>query len=221
MSTIAPPDIVYLNRCAAGCTVKFGGDDAINGFSSLVPGTTALAAFPHSDAVFDATAACVRTVLAPYNIQVRIADPGTLPRREIMLSTTSQQIGLPSGIAADAPLDGHPHDNAIAFVFATVAGPSVDNLCWDAAQTIGNLYGLDIVTYCPDIMSYSTGCGTKSFTTQNATCLGTVSGVAGVCALGNTAQNSAAVLITAPGPTDILFENGVENFQVPASGPSP
>lgn len=48
-----------------------------------------------------------------------------------------------------------------------------------------------------------------------------VSGNPGHCVLGNTTQNSAAVLSPAPGPTDIVFANGAEFFEQPASGPAP
>jgi len=43
----------------------------------------------------------------------------------------------------------------------------------------------------------------------------------GHCILGNTTQNSAAMLGVTPGPTDIVFANGVERFELPSSGPSP
>ena len=218
-ATTAEPDIVYLNRCAAGCSVQPGSDDAINGKSSIVNSSVSVAAFPYSDATFDSTAACVRNVLKPYNAIVRIATPGSFPRREIMLTTTSQSLGFFSGLYTQAPFDGHPHDNRIAFVFATTTGSGIDNLCWETALAIGNLYGLDIVTPCSDIMSFDTGCGPKSFTDQNAACAGEIT--PGHCILGNTTQNSAAVLGVSPGATDIVFANGVEQFEQPASDPSP
>lgn len=62
-------------------------DDAVNGKSSIVSGSKVAPAFPYIDAVFDATAACVRHVLATYNIQVRVDAPGTTPRREILMTT--------------------------------------------------------------------------------------------------------------------------------------
>jgi len=36
---VEAPDIVYLNRCAGGCQVQGGPDDAVNGKSSLISGT--------------------------------------------------------------------------------------------------------------------------------------------------------------------------------------
>ena len=221
-STTAPPDIVYLNGCVSNCALQAGVDDAINGKSTLVNGSVLLSAFPFSQATFDATAACVRNVLKPYNAKVVIADPGAIPRREIMLTgSAATQIGLPGGTQNDAKLDGFPHDNTIALVFASAIGASVDALCWQAAQVIGNLYGLDFVTSCSDIMGSASGCGIKTFADQDSQCSGLVSGSPGHCILGNTTQNSGAVLMTTPGPSDIIFDNGAESFQQPASSPSP
>ncbi len=211
------PDIVYLNRCVGTCAVQAGADDAINAKSSVVSSSVSVAAFPWPDATFDATAACVRTVLAPYDIIVRITSPGALARREIMLTTTSQSIGLFSGLYTNAPFDGYPHDNTIGFVFSTTVGSDVQNLCWETALVIGNLYRLDIVIPCADIMSFDTGCGVKSFTNQDAAC----ANIGGQCILGNSTQNSAAILGAAPGLTDILFANGTETFQLPSAGPAP
>jgi len=217
---VEAPDIVYLNRCAGGCQVQGGADDAINGKSSLISGSHTAAAFPYADSVFDETAACVRTTLAPYNVQVRITGPGAVPRREIMLTTVPATVGLSAGSAEAAPFDGSPRENAIAFVFATSIGPNVESLCWITAEAIGNLYALDFVTSCLDIMSWTPGCGVKSFTNQDAPCSGAF-GTPGQCFLGNTTQNSAAMLGVTPGPTDIVFENGLEAFQTPRDGPSP
>ncbi len=221
-SAATTPDIVYLDRCSGGCNVQPGADDAVNGKSSVISTSVVLAGFAYSTATFDATAACVRHVLAPWNIIVRIDGPGSVPRRQVMMTASSAaSVGLPAGVPAVSPVNGHPIDNAIAFVFASTVGANVDDLCWTSAQAIGNLYGLDFVSACPDVMSTAAGCGIKAFTDQDAACVGVLSGVPGKCILGNTVQNSAAMLGAVPGATDILFANGVENFQQPATGPSP
>ena len=219
---VSEPDIVYMNRCASTCSVISGTDDAVNGLSSVVSGSTTVAAFPFADSVFDATAACVRSVLAPYNVEVRVTSPGAAPRREILLTGSNSQLVVSfANLPAISPFDGAPEDNTIAFVFANSVGSNVDNLCWVTATEIGHLYGLDSVAPCSDIMSLATGCGVKDFTDQDAACSGAASGTPGQCLLGNTTQNSAAMLSATPGPTDILFQNGLEAFQLPASGPAP
>ena len=91
--------IVYLNRCVAGCTVSAGPDDAANHVSSILTSNSTAPEFAYSDATFDQVAACVHHVLLPFDIHVVITDPGLAPRREIMLTTTSQTLGFPPGLA--------------------------------------------------------------------------------------------------------------------------
>lgn len=215
LAATAEPDIVYLNRCSGGCSVQPGPDDAINGTSGLFGASKTLAAFAFADAVFDATAACVRSTLEPYNVLVRISSPGAVARREIMISGSDSQsiIGI-SSVSQDAPLDGQSHPNTIGVVFGGTIGSDVNALCWRAAQTVGNLYGLGFVGACGDIMGNAT-CGLKIFTNQDATC------TFGPCFNNGALQNSDAVLAAAPGASDIVFENGLEAFQQPSSGPAP
>jgi hypothetical protein len=217
------PDIVYLNRCAAGCTVAAGPNDAINGMSNLVSGTNSVAAFPGSDTVFDETAACVRHALLPFNIHVIANNPGSLPRREIMLTTTATQIGYSSGLRDLSNYDGLAHDNYIAFVFASAIGSTaVDQLCQSAAQQIGFLYGIEHVTgNCLDIEDNVAACGEKSFTNQASACLGGVFNDSGKCILGNTTQNSYAAILAIATASDFIFANSLEAFEVPHAGPSP
>lgn len=137
------------------------------------------------------------------------------------MTTLPSTLGFGSGVPAIAPFDGTPLENTFGFVFASTIGSNVDNLCWLTAFTIGNLYALDYVTPCAEIMSSTTGCGEKAFRDQASACDGTLNGTPGKCFLGNTTQNSDAVLLSVAGTRDILFENGFENFQLPSSGPSP
>ena len=157
------PDILYMNRCAVGCTVLSGADNAVTGHSSIITGTRTVAAFPGTDVTFDQTAACVRHLFLPFNIHVVTNSPGSAPRREMMLTTTGSQIGY-SGYPYVTMYDGNPHDNVIGFVFATTIGATaLDQLCHDTAQTVAFLYGLEhVVSNCPDIEDSSIGCGEKS-----------------------------------------------------------
>ena len=145
--------IVYLNRCVAGCTVSAGPDDAANHVSSILTSNSTAPEFAYSDATFDQVAACVHHVLLPFDIHVVITDPGLAPRREIMLTTTSQTLGFPPGLAENSPYTGNSMENTIAFVFATTLAGNVDKICESAAHDIGILYGLEYVTNWPDIMA--------------------------------------------------------------------
>jgi hypothetical protein len=135
-------------------------------------------------------------------VTVTTVDPGAVPRREIMLAGFSQNLGLPSGISAIAPLYPQPRDNAIVFVFAEFLGGDIDKMCWLAAQDIGYLYTLDNELHCPDLMSTATGCGVKSFVDITVAC---GRDTPQACFAGGTTQNSAGVLATNPGLGDRVF----------------
>ena len=200
-------DLVYLNRCAAGCTVQPGPDDAINHVSSIPSSARSLAAFPYGDANFVATAGCLRQAFSRYDVTVTTVDPGAAPRREIMLAGLSQSLGLPAGLEAITPIYPQPRDNAIAFVFAEQLLGDIDKMCWLAAQNVGLLYALDHELHCPDLMSTWIGCGLKSFVDFNAPC---GENAPRTCLNGSSIQNSAALLAIVPGLGDRLFLNDFE-----------
>ena len=164
----------------------------------------------------NATVSCVRSLLAPYDVNIVTSDPGAVARREVILSGNSTTIGLPSMVYNDAPsTNGTPVDNVISLAFAAEIGDNVDKLCWYTAQNFGSLYGLDFEYYCPDVMSTLNACGLKTFTNFAAPC-GTAN--ARTCNVSGSpaTQNSAAKLAVAPGDAVVIFRG----FFDPA-GPSP
>jgi hypothetical protein len=206
----AATDVIYINPCPGGCVVTPGVDDAINHVSSIPSSASALTAFSHGDAIFQATVGCIRKAWARFDVEVTTQSPGTLPRREIMLAGTPQQVGMPSGVPGVAPLFAEPRDNAIVFVFSEAIGADPDVLCWTASQEVAHLYALDHEFHCEDLMSYTTGCGIKSFTDFDAQC-GEYS--PRTCLSGAATQNSAALLSQVPGLGDRIlladFERGM------------
>jgi hypothetical protein len=215
-AAVAEMDIVFINRCAATCFIEVGVDDAINRKSEALVVDTTFFGFPFSDAVFDATVTCIRSLLAPYDIRVITADPGPVPRREVILDGHAASQGLPPGVQGLAPwYDGAPRDNVLAFAFAAQLGPDPDLLCWVAARQIGTLYGLDAALHCPDVMSHIPDCGLKTFTDFNAPC-GEFALRACDTAPPRPRQNSAAILAANAGQADVVFRDGFE-----LAGPSP
>lgn len=209
-------DLLYINRCVGGCDLTPGPDNAIDRVSSIINQATTIPAFPHGDEAFNATVSCVRTVLARYDVTIVTTDPGAVARREVILGGNSAAVGLPPNTWGVAPwANGTPIDNVIAFAFAADIGSSVDNLCWFAAQQFGTLYGLDHEYYCPDINSYLSGCGTKSFTNFDASC-GEFSARACQTSGNPPTQNAAARLAVAPGNSIVIFRDYFE-----PAGPSP
>lgn len=192
---------VYLNRCyaAADCTFVPGPDDSRTNHSSLVSSTSVLGGFPYGDLSFNAVLACVRTELAPFDVVVTPADPGDAPHFEIAVGGTPQQIGFPAGVAAASPLTCAVVPNGIAFSFASGIGNEVGQICATAAQTVGNLIGLEFVTTCGDAMAFDyTSCLPKLFLDEDAPC-GTTAPAP--CTCGGTTQNSyQRMLATLPEP---------------------
>ena len=215
-ASAAELDLLYINRCAGGCALTAGLDNAIERKSSIVSQNTLIPAFTHGDAAFNATVACVRTVLAPYDVNIVTADPGAVARREVILAGSSANAGLPNGTPGVAPwANGTPLNNVIAFAFAADIGSSVDNLCWITAQQFGKLYGLDNEFHCPDIDSYLTGCGIKTFANVDASC-GEYSSRTCQTSGEPATQNAAAILSLIPGKSIVIFRGYFE-----PSGPSP
>jgi hypothetical protein len=190
---------VYLNRCASGCTFTPGPDDSSTNHSSVVSATSVLSAFAHGDPSFAAVVACVQTELAPFDVDVTTVDPGYAPHFEIAVAGTPQQLGLPSGIAAVAPSTCSLVPNGVGFSFANQIGDQPQQICATAAQTVGNLVGLEFVTTCGDAMAFDFAtCLPKAFLDEDALC-GTTAPAA--CRCGGTTQNSyQTMLATLPEP---------------------
>ena len=149
------PALLYLNRCAAGCTVSPGLDSAILNRSSMVSNVRNIPAFSYGDTSWNALTKCVRRVYAPYFITVTEFDPGNVPHRELMLGGLPSAIGFPSGILGVAPWQcGAPINNAIAFVFSAAHPDDIAELCWTSTHESGHLFGLDHEFHQPDSMTY-------------------------------------------------------------------
>jgi hypothetical protein len=190
---------VYLNRCAGGCTFTPGFDDSRTNQSSILSATSNLTAFAHGDPAFASVVACVETELAAFDVEVTTVDPGDAPHFEIAVAGTPQQVGLPAGVVAVAPLTCALVPNGIAFSFANLIGNEPAQICATAAQTVGNLVGLEFVTTCSDAMAFDFSiCLPKSFLDEDAPC-GTTAPAA--CSCGGTTQNSyQRMLATLPEP---------------------
>lgn len=215
-TSVAASGLIYVNRCAAGCTVTPGFDNAITGTSSIPSNVSNLSAFAHGDAVFSDTVSCLRSLFARYDVDVILSNPGAVARREIMIAGNATQLSASlAGAPGVAPHYGMITDNAIAFAFANDIGADPDKLCWVAAAQLGFLYGLEYDVYCPDIVTYGTGCGLKTFADFDAPC-GTNAELATCPISGQPTQNSAALLALRAGLSDRLFLN---EFEQPRPAP--
>lgn len=203
-----PHDTLYLNACRNTCPLQPGVDDAVARRSSVVSQPVTVPAFAQPDSTLRQVQTCLQQVFARYDVAVVAADPGTRPRREVILTTRPAVLGLPDGIAAVAPFYGVPRDNAIAFVFAAELA-NAQQICEAASQQLGLLYGLDLVVSAPDIMSYASYAGHKHFTDSQAPC-GEYAPRPCATQAGGETQNSHARLSQSPGRFDVIFRSSLD-----------
>ncbi len=173
------PHRLYLNRCAGGCTVTAGTDDAVNNRSSIlgrdgVPSTVNLAAFNHDEATWDGLVQCMRATYAIYGVEV-VTDPPAGPHVEVMVAGNAASLNLDGNTLGIAPLtsDCSALPSAIAYSFASahLTGPElINDLCATTAHEAGHIYGLDHEFECKDPMTYLTGCGVKVFLNRTVAC---------------------------------------------------
>ncbi len=184
------PTRVVLNWCDGGCTVRPGADNVSLGHSSVVASVRTLSANTFDGATRASIVACVQNKFAAYNIDID-DQPSSAVHREILLGGTSQELGLTTGLSNVSPASCDGIDNAYAFVFTQSLSADVTTVCAITALSIAELLGLDHELSCPDLTSYLSGCGEKSFTDVDAGCGETT---ARACACGPS-QNSHRLLL--------------------------
>ncbi len=168
--------ILYLNRCAGGCVIQPGNNDARNNTSTIAGNNTAvISEYQWPQDKWDEMVACVRDVYSPYDVQVVTEDPGDEFHHEAIVAGLAGDLGLDPLIGGIAPAGCAPLNNVISFSFAnSPAYPNGDPLkiCWTVAQESAHSYGLpNHVFHCSDPMTYlDGGCGKKFFRNNNFPC---------------------------------------------------
>ncbi len=90
--------LIYLNNCKPnGCVVHPGNDNAVTHTSPIPNQQSTVTAFAFSDDTFGRTVGCLRAAFARYDVSITTVDPGPLPRREMMIAGSPQDIGMPGG----------------------------------------------------------------------------------------------------------------------------
>lgn len=206
-STAQATTMVYINRCAAGCQFSAGVDDSVLNTSSVLSSTHNLSAFVHGDAVFNAVVACASGLLRPFDIAVTTTEPSPLPHSELVLAGTAAQGGFPVGVAGVAPATCGYVAGAPAFLFVNDFGSDVNGMCWSTAFLLGSMAGLEPLYNCPDVMSYLSGCGSKSFRNEESPC-GTFAPESCLC--GGNSRNSFFTMRSVFGAGDLVHANGFE-----------
>ena len=203
----ASATLVYVNRCASGCTFSNGPNDSVANTSPLFDQSRDISAFSHGNTVFDATVACIRSGLAAYDVEVVTTDPSPTPHSELVVAGLPQQAGLPSGVWAVAPSTCNYVPNAPAFVFANAFPAEAERLCWIGMQQLGFMAGLEHLFYCPDVMSTIEGCSDRAFQDRDSAC-GTTAPAP--CQCGGSSRNSHDVMSAVFGTGGLIFSDGFE-----------
>jgi MYXO-CTERM domain-containing protein len=213
---------IYLERCAGGCTLHMGDNDARASSSKLLlVGSATVSEFATRDGRVGAAAdaewglivQCMKEVYSPYDVVVTDVKPGAgASYHEAIIAGHPEEIGRTSDILGVAPLakDCSAIDNVISMTFAnahasqSVAG-RVLNICWTAAQESAHAFGLDheyafLVgnrSTCSDPMTYRSDCGGQKFFRDEPAACGENTMRACQC---SPSQNSHEKLLAVFGP---------------------
>jgi hypothetical protein len=206
--TAPPPTILYLNRCADGCTLTAGFESSINDTSSIISGTRQLSPFPFGDQRFAEIVACVANVFSPFNFKVTTTDPGNVPHYEHLIVPSNAQAGFSSGTGGVSPFSCGMINNSITFTFTNYWGDNLAAICDTVAMEVAHSFGLEHEVDCRDPMTYLAECGPKFFVDADLPC-GEFSPRTCECNAGTT-QNSFQLLLERVGPRVLLFEDGFE-----------
>lgn len=207
--------VVFLNRCQPdGCQITRGNvNDSRTNRSTITPnGTRTLSAFVGSEQTWSELVACVIDVMGRYRVSVTDLDPGNVPHHEAMIAGMPGQLGFGSGIAGVSPFSCGVIPNSITFTFANMDPEDVLDLCWTATHEIAHSFGLEHEFYCPDSMTYLTGCGFKRYTDVLAP-VGTQGQCQPLqeCQCGPTRQNAHQMMLGALGLKPEVYANGFED----------
>lgn len=126
----------------------------------------------------DQLAACVAEVVAPYNVQVVVTNPGNVAHKEVFIGGTASVIGQSPNVGGIAPytLDCSDIPGAPSFAFAGATfynpggTPDIDEICSTVLQEWAHTYGLDHEMLASDPMTYQNYNGRRTFKDQLVSC---------------------------------------------------
>jgi hypothetical protein len=193
---VALSRVIYLNR--HGVTVSPGTNDARINRSSVAKQPATIPAWNPPAEVWAETVTCLRTMFAPFTVEISEVDPETTPHIEAVFGGAPALLGVPSTVGGVAPLSKTCGvvENAMVYVFTDVLPSDALVVCETMAQEIAHAYGLDHALLPTDPMSYLASTRARRFQDVAAPCGETT---ARPCGLGPSPcrelQNSYAVLI--------------------------
>lgn len=166
-----PHSLLYLDRCAGGCVIHPGQEDARLGQSSIIDDTAYIPEFRYGDDSWEAVVACVTAMYSDFGITVTDRFPGAdVPHWRAVVAGRPGHAGFSSRIGGVAPFDCGVIVNATTFTFAEQWGNDAQRICEVIAQETAHAWGLDHQMLCKDPMTYLNGCGTKCFQNEWSPC---------------------------------------------------
>jgi MYXO-CTERM domain-containing protein len=206
--------ILFLNRCAGGCTITSGPNDARINSSTIVDGTSQVSAWGHGDSSWQELVTCVKELYAPYDVEVTDVDPGAnVFHHEAIVAGYYNEIGYETPIGGVAPSQCSPANNVISFTFANGYGNNPISICHTVGQETAHSYGLEHAMDCSDPMTYLPTCGRQFFRDATTPC-GEYEELDN-CQCGGSAQNSHRWLRTVLGENPMVIAGPDVQFQVP------
>ena len=162
--------VLFLNRCAAGCTVTPGWEDSRTNRSSIIDQPSFIPPFDDGDEAWNAVVQCVRAMYSDFGILITDVDPGEhVAHFEAIVAGSPEDVGFPFNVGGVAPFTCGIIDNSITFTFAGRYGDP-QQICHTIAQESAHAFGLDHEYMCEDPMTYLGGCGAKCFQNADAAC---------------------------------------------------
>jgi hypothetical protein len=160
--------------------------------------TVKLRGFRGSAATWKKIRTCVGDLFKPFDVTVTDVEPppGT-PYVMAVVGGRPRDIGHPAKVGGLAPYSGEVIPGAVVFAFADQLGNRARATCEVLGMEVAHSFGLDHEHECKDVMTYLTGCGSKSFKDVDARC---GEAKARDCADGAATQNSYRRLMTVLGP---------------------
>ncbi len=206
--------LLFLNRCAGGCTITPGNNDSRYNTSTIVSGPSQISPWQHGDESWQELLACVKELYAPYDLEVTDVDPGdNIFHHEAIVAGVYQEIGYETPVGGVAPSQCRPANNVISYTFANGYGNNPIAICHTVGQETAHSYGLEHARDCSDPMTYMQTC-TRQFFRDRTTPCGEYQDEE-QCKCGGTAQNSHNWLKSVLGESDVALVGPEVNIESP------
>ena len=195
--------ILFLNKCAGGCTIYYGNDNSSTNTSGISGGTRNLSAYDGGK--WAEIVACVKRIFSPFDVEVTDVDPGGTPHMEAIVAGTANQLGMGSNILGVAPFVCGYIPRSMSYTFANAfdsfypAGAIPREVCATIGQEVAHTWGFDHEMLASDPMTYLEYNGERAFQDQASRCGEDVNRD---CNCGGSTQNSYQKILSIFGAAD-------------------